>query len=284
MSASEIIHRGIIRKYEAGIKRPGFRLAQIAGDNNGQRQFMVDKLIEKIITPLFCAGKLIIGWKSGQQREIVRRAGAAIEIMKNVHQRDRLEIVAILAKAVNNYDHETFKHQERVKGLCVKMAVLVGLGRAEKQDLAIAARLHDFGKIGIPIQILGSKTKFTSTGVDIIDQVERAGEEEELKRLQELKELHLMISLWVFGEVPWLKGPLEILRYNHAYDGYPRESKPQDMSLAAQILSAADIYDALTVKRPYSDQMFPEEALALIGKRAYDPTVLMALRNAVSSK
>ena len=59
-----------------------------------------------------------------------------------------------LLEDIERYDVSTFRHCVRVNSLAMQIADNLGLSEAEKQDLFVAALLHDYGKIFIPKNLL----------------------------------------------------------------------------------------------------------------------------------
>ena len=60
-------------------------------------------------------------------------------------------IVQVLDAILSARDPYTVSHQQRVSQVCVAIAAEMGLGRQRLKNLEMAARLHDYGKISIPL-------------------------------------------------------------------------------------------------------------------------------------
>lgn len=120
--------------------------------------------------------------------------------------------------------------------------------------ISVASSLHDIGKISIPESILNKPGKLT-------------------KEEFEIMKTHSMVGASMIEEVIFYKGePLvkmayEICRWHHErWDGrgYPDGLKGEEIPISAQIVSIADVYDALTSERVYKKAFTHETAMEMI--------------------
>lgn len=120
--------------------------------------------------------------------------------------------------------------------------------------LCTASSLHDIGKIGIPEEILNKPGKFTPEEFEIMKKHSAIGAD--------------MIQDLPFGQDELLvKIAYEVCRWHHErYDGngYPDGLKGDDIPITAQIVSLADVYDALTSERVYKKAFPHERAVQMI--------------------
>ncbi len=120
---------------------------------------------------------------------------------------------------------------------------------AEQQDMIpLASALHDIGKIGIDEKILNKPGKLTPEEFEGIKTHSMLGAE-------------MLHDLDGFAEQPLLQTAYEIARWHHErWDGrgYPDGLKGDDIPISAQLVSMADVYDALTSERCYK-KAFPHE-------------------------
>jgi putative nucleotidyltransferase with HDIG domain len=161
-----------------------------------------------------------------------------------------LDTVRSLSQAVEAKDPYTNGHSQRVGEYACKLAERLGLSPKRIENLKIAAILHDIGKIGVDESILNKPGRLT---------------EEEFDRIKQ----HPEIGVKIIKDIEFLKDAQKIILSHHErYDGtgYPEGRKGGDIILEAQILSIADVFDALTSKRPYRNAMTVEEALEIIEK------------------
>ena len=180
-------------------------------------------------------------------------------------ERAQIEIMERLARAAEYRDDETGHHAQRVG----HTAALIGrkLGLSDEQVVLIrrAAPLHDVGKIGIPDSILLKPGKLTAEEFD------------EMKK-------HAAIGAGILSGsgFPVLQMAEEIALYHHENwdgSGYMKMSG-EVIPLPAQVVHAADVFDALTHERPYKRAWTVDEALAEIRNlegRFFEPRIVEAL-------
>ena len=142
---------------------------------------------------------------------------------------------------------------------------------AEQQDLIpLASALHDIGKIGIDEKILNKPGKLTPEEFKVIQTHSMLG----------AKMLH---DLDGFAEQPLLQTAYEIARWHHErWDGrgYPDGLKGDEIPISAQLVSLADVYDALTSERCYKKAFSHEKAVQMILNGecgAFNPLLLQCL-------
>lgn len=176
-----------------------------------------------------------------------------------------------LAAAIDAKDHYTHGHTARVTNY--SLAILDKLNLSKKinvddkfkEDLHIAALLHDIGKIGIPESILNKQGKLN---------------DEERKKIEE----HSLIGITILEPIKELHGRcIDGIKYHHEkFDGtgYPLKLKGKDIPLAASIISVADTFDAMTKDRPYRKGLSKEEAIKELESysgRQFDSMVVQAM-------
>lgn len=138
--------------------------------------------------------------------------------------------------------------------------------------IATASSLHDIGKIGIPGEILNKPGKLTPEEYEIIKQHPKIG-------------ASMLDSLPIGKNEKLVKYAYEICRWHHErYDGkgYPDGLVGEEIPISAQIVSLADVYDALTSQRVYKDAFSHEEALAMIMRGecgVFNPLLLECLND-----
>ena len=142
---------------------------------------------------------------------------------------------------------------------------------AEQQDLIpLASALHDIGKIGIDEKILNKPGKLTPEEFKVIQTHSMLG----AKMLHDLDQ---------FAEQPLLQTAYEIARWHHErWDGrgYPDGLKGDEIPISAQLVSLADVYDALTSERCYKKAFSHEKAVQMILNGecgAFNPLLLQCL-------
>lgn len=159
-----------------------------------------------------------------------------------------IDTVKSLSQAIEAKDPYTNGHSQRVGEYSCQLAERFGLSPKRIENLKIAAILHDIGKIGIDESILNKPGRLSEEEFDKIKQ-------------------HPEIGVKIIKDIDFLKDVSGIILSHHErYDGtgYPEGREHRDILLESQILSLADVFDALTSERPYRSSMTLEEALEII--------------------
>ncbi|MCC2973271.1 two-component system response regulator [Massilia sp. IC2-476] len=175
----------------------------------------------------------------------------------------RLEIVQRLGLAAEYKDNETGLHVIRMSHFSRILGIAAGMSEAEADDLLHAAPMHDVGKIGIPDRILQKPGPL---------------DPDEWKIMQS----HVTIGAEIIGEHEG--GMLALasqiaLTHHEKYDGsgYPHGLRGDGIPLVGRIVAIADVFDALTSKRPYKKAWTEEEALNFLREqkgRHFDPALV----------
>ena len=129
-----------------------------------------------------------------------------------------------------------------------------GLSEEEIENIALASVMHDVGKIAIPDYILNKPGKLTPEEFEIIKTHTTQGAQL-LERIPQLRENSSYQYAW------------DIARHHHErWDGkgYPDGLKGDEISPWAQVVSIADVYDALSCKRVYKDAFPREQVVEMI--------------------
>lgn len=172
-----------------------------------------------------------------------------------------LEMMEALGSAVAKRDSDTDAHNYRVTIYAVRLAEKEGLGNRAMQGLIKGAFLHDVGKIGIRDEVLLKPGR--------LDEDE-----------YEVMKTHVEHGLDIVGRASWLRDALGVVGSHHEkYDGqgYPGRVPGEMIPLAARIFAIADVFDALSSKRPYKDPMPLEKVFEILEEGRgthFDPAVL----------
>lgn len=161
-------------------------------------------------------------------------------------ERSHWELIQALAQAIEAKDSYTSNHVGRVRDLSVEIARAIGLDREQIRVVAIAATLHDVGKISTPDRVLLKPGPLTDEEYEIMKQ-HAANGAQILRGIRSLPE-----------------GVEPMVRHHHErWDGrgYPDGKLGKEIPLGAQIISIADCYDAMTYDRPYRKGFPKAEAL-----------------------
>ena len=129
-----------------------------------------------------------------------------------------------------------------------------GLDRKQVALIATASSLHDIGKIAIPGAILNKPGRLTD-------------EEFAIMKTHSMMGATILDGLEFHRDEPLVKVAYEICRWHHErYDGkgYPDGLSGDDIPISAQVVSIADVYDALTSERVYKKAFSHEKAVQMI--------------------
>ena len=205
--------------------------------------------------------ELLLSREAKDHLQAQQQAMEEQEQMNRVLQDISASLVEVLGDVVESRDSGNGDHVRRVRGYTNILANQVmedlpeyGLTPHTISLMTFASSLHDVGKIAIPDTILLKPGKLTS---------------EEFETMKTHCEkgcliLQKMSGSWS-GE--YLNMGLAICAAHHEkWDGkgYPKGLKGEEIPISAQIVSIADIYDALTTQRPYKEAYSPEKARSMI--------------------
>ena len=180
-------------------------------------------------------------------------------------QEARTDILERLARAVEYRDDATGEHTRRVGRTAGLTATKLGLGDTAADHIALAAPLHDVGKIAIPDNILLKPGRLSEREFDQMKQHASIGAE-----------------LLSGSRSPVLETAREIAFTHHErWDGagYPRGIAGEQIPIAGRIVAVADVFDALTHERPYKRASTAKQALETVLDGAgdvFDPKVVEA--------
>lgn len=190
--------------------------------------------------------------------------GMVDEATREIREREK-ETLLRLARAGEFRDEETGYHLIRMARYSRLIANAIGLERDEAETIELAAPLHDIGKIGIPDGILLKPGRLDAPEWDVMQRHPVIGHE--ILKGSASKYVRM--------------GALIALGHHERYDGkgYPNGLEGDHVPLCARIVSVADVYDALTSRRPYKKAWKPDEAFEYLraqrGKH-FDPRLVDA--------
>lgn len=173
-------------------------------------------------------------------------------------------IVEVLESTMAVQDPYTVGHQQRVAQISLALAREMGLAEQQIGSLEIAARLHDFGKISVPLGILSKRGRLSGHEMATIKRHPVTG-------VNLLKPLTLPPRTF-----------LTIMQHHERINGsgYPFGLRGEDILLEAKILGVADVVEAIASHRPYRLSLGIECALREIHVNKgilYDAPVVNAL-------
>lgn len=166
--------------------------------------------------------------------------------------------LAVLGSAIAKRDSDTQAHNFRVALYALGLAEALGLKPRQIHELLKGAWLHDVGKIGISDTILLKPGKLDDAEFTVM-------------------KTHVQHGLDIVGQYDWLKDAAQVVGGHHEKwdgSGYPVGLSGPDIPLNARIFALADVFDALTSRRPYKEAFPLEKALGIMAEgraRHFDP-------------
>ncbi|WP_321417910.1 two-component system response regulator [uncultured Desulfobacter sp.] len=203
-----------------------------------------------------------------QNRILEEKVAQRTQQLKNAFLRIKessLETIHILSKAAEYRDEDTGSHIYRMGNYSAAIAGKMGLSEKIVESILYAAPMHDVGKIGIPDSILLKPGALTADEFNIMKQHTLIG----AKILENSKTEYIRL-----GEV--------IALTHHEWwngRGYPSGLKEREIPLEGRIVAVADVFDALTTKRPYKEPFSLDDSFRIIEEnrgRQFDPEVMDA--------
>lgn len=189
------------------------------------------------------------------------------EIVNNVLENDDVMYNLI---EVKTYDDYTYFHSANVAILSGVLGAKSKLPQKDLDSLVTAGFLHDIGKIFVNPDIINAPRQLTEEERIAMMDHPRRGYEFLLGNYDFPEE----VLLAVYEHHEW-----------HDGTGYPRRLKGNAISPLARILKVADVYDAMTSRRPYHEPYLPSEVVEYIMGRSgmeFDPVSVQVMANELS--
>jgi putative two-component system response regulator len=188
------------------------------------------------------------------------RGKLRIQLGERELMRNRILLLEQQSVAAELHDDTTGEHCYRVGRLASILGKEIGLEEDVCFLIDLAARLHDIGKLVVPDAILLKPGKLTPGEREIMETHTTAG-----------------ADILAKSNVPQMHIAEEIARHHHERwdgSGYPMKLAGTAIPIAARVSALADVFDALTHKRPYKEAWKVSEALTEIRSlkgRQFDP-------------
>ncbi|HVH09220.1 MAG TPA: HD domain-containing phosphohydrolase [Gemmatimonadales bacterium] len=195
------------------------------------------------------------------------------ELSRERQKLERLSVATLeaLVNALEAKDPYMRGHSARVADLSATVAHQMGRPEEEVDLVRVSGRLHDIGKIGTRESVLNKQGALTPDEYEHVKQ-------------------HVVIGSQILAPLTHLGETIPAVRHHHErFDGtgYPEGLRGEAIPLAARIIGAAEVYDALTTSRAYQEKMTPEQAIERMTDMAgtvLDPVVLEALSTVVARR
>ena len=173
--------------------------------------------------------------------------------------------LAVAAEYRDQYDTKT--HLAHISAICEMLAKELGFSSIEVENIKNASLLHDIGKVAIPDHILLKPGKLTPQEYELMK--EHTKYSEKILKGAKSKILETAYKMSVSHHEKW------------DGSGYPSKLKEEQIPIEARILSVADVFDALCMKRVYKKAWPLQEAYDYMLSKAgvdFDPKVIEAFK------
>lgn len=191
--------------------------------------------------------------------DVARKLKLAAGQLKDAYH----DAITMLSIACEGKDEDTGFHVNRVQHFTEALALEMGLDDEAARHMGVMSILHDVGKLNIPDAILKKPAK--------LDDEEWA-----------IMKTHADHGVRILGDNTFYAMAREIAGSHHENwngSGYPKGLAEEAIPLAGRIVKVADVFDALTSRRPYKAPWPVDQALALLQEEAgqqFDPNVVTA--------
>lgn len=187
-------------------------------------------------------------------------------------------VARTFARLVEQKDNETGNHINRMTDYSVILATALvehphpeyRVKQSFIKDMENDASIHDIGKVAIPDEILKKPGKLTSEEFEVMKSHAKIGSQILMEMQENLK--HFNTNFYQVA--------IDITSYHHEKwdgSGYPYGLRGTAIPLAARIVAIADVFDALTSRRPYKEPYGFDEAVAIIKEgrgKHFDPILV----------
>jgi response regulator RpfG family c-di-GMP phosphodiesterase len=167
-------------------------------------------------------------------------------------ERAAFQLLLGVVRVVEARHEDTRGHSERVGAMAWRLALRIGLTRAQARTVAHAGRLHDLGKVGLPEAVLLKCGELDT------------GERTVVRR-------HPVLGAHLVSPFESLAEAAVIIRHHHErYDGggYPDGLRGDMIPLGARIVAVADRFDALLSRRPHRPALALDAAIGRLRTEA----------------
>ena len=166
---------------------------------------------------------------------------------------DRTSLLALTA--LKRYDNYTFTHMVNVSVLAMAQARSLNMDGTLLREFGFAALMHDIGKVQTPQEVLNNPGKLSKEEFDIMQR-------------------HVVDGAHILRRTPEMPALAPIVAFEHHLrqdlSGYPGNIGHRNLNLCTQIVSIADVYDALRSNRVYREGL-PSDRIKSIMAKKDDP-------------
>jgi putative nucleotidyltransferase with HDIG domain len=187
-------------------------------------------------------------WQTAKAGEMPdpNSARKIIDSLAKMVSQDRTSLMALTA--VKRYDNYTFTHMVNVSVIAMAQARALNLEGPLLREFGFAALMHDIGKVNTPLEVLNKPDKLTREEFDVMKQ-------------------HVVDGAHILRRTPEMPALAPVVAFEHHLrqdlSGYPENVGHRELNLCTQIVSIADVYDALRSNRVYR-QGLPSDRIKAI--------------------
>ncbi|MBN1364830.1 MAG: two-component system response regulator [Syntrophaceae bacterium] len=207
----------------------------------------------------------MLNYQKKLEAEVSKRTKQLRKTLKKLKELS-IESICQLSRAAEYKDVNTGNHIKRMSFYASAIAQKMGLNKETVDSLLYTAPMHDAGKIGIPDDILLKPSKLNNEEWEVMKKHTTIGAQ--ILSGSDVKSIKLAQTIALTHHEKW------------DGSGYPKGLKGSEIPLVGRIAAVADVFDALTSKRPYRVKPFTlEEAFDYIKSKSgkcFDPKVVDA--------
>lgn len=250
--------------------------------NTGLTEEFIDKLIERGLPGIYIKDELTKDIEIQETiTEELRNEGVealehgdidkTLKIGKSiVEQLIKNPVVMLDLIDLRSYDDYTYRHSVNVAVIATVIGMNMQLSVNKLEELSMAAILHDIGKRKVPSEIINKPGKLTPEEFEQVRKHSEYGYEMIKQRI----DISAKVKVGILSH-----------HENEDGSGYPRGLKGEEIHLYGKIIHVADVFDALTAKRPYKKAFARSEAVEyLMGgcDRLFDEQVVRTFMKSVA--
>jgi putative nucleotidyltransferase with HDIG domain len=188
-----------------------------------------------------------------------------IDGLARLVSQDRTSLMALTA--LKKYDNYTFTHMVNVSALAMAQARALNIEGTLLREFGFAALMHDIGKVNTPLEVLNKPDKLTRDEFEVMKQ-------------------HVVDGAHILRRTPEMPALAPIVAFEHHLkqdlSGYPENIGSRQLNLCTQIVSIADVFDALRSTRPYRKGLATDRIRNIMGEQgnpAFNQTLLKRFVN-----
>ncbi|MBQ7464789.1 MAG: response regulator [Lachnospiraceae bacterium] len=244
--ARKIINRNVVSMLQKGVVLTDTNIARLK-TNGYLGAYITDSISADIIIGETISEKTFEeGIAAVEDADVGRIIDVARDMVEDISELDRISVDMLDLRSFDDY---TYHHSVNVAVYALAVAAKMELPEEKIQETAVAALCHDLGKTKIDPAIINKKGRLNDD------------EFEEIRRHPQYSYDMLYDNNLISSNV---RQAVICHHENENGSGYPNGKEGDEIPLAAKIIHAVDVYDALTSRRAYKEPYAPVDALEYI--------------------